>query len=75
MIKAAARFIERPMQTPNLVKTTGYLVSTISVILLGAVAWKGAKDNAVLLTCLIAGMAASIIGMLLRWISYQIDEE
>ena len=75
MIKAAARFIARPMQTPNLVKTTGYLVSTISVILLGVVAWKGAKDNPVLLACLVAGMAASIIGMLLRWTSYQIDGE
>lgn len=62
------------MRTSNAIKTAGYLVSTMSVLSLGVVSWKSASHNALLLICLIAGMAASIIGMLLRWISYQVQE-
>ena len=56
-------------------KGLGYLVSTCSVILLGIVAWKGAKDDPVLLGCLIAGMAASVAGMGLRWLSHRQSEK
>jgi hypothetical protein len=56
-------------------KGLGYLVSTISVVLLGIVAWKGASEQPLLLVCLIAGMAASVIGMALRWISHRIDRK
>ena len=56
-------------------KGLGYLVSTLSVILLGIVAWKGAKEDPVLLGCLIAGMAASVAGMGLRWLSHRLGEK
>jgi hypothetical protein len=56
-------------------KGLGYLISTISVVLLGIVAWKGASEQPLLLICLIAGMAASIVGMCLRWISHRLDQK
>lgn len=56
-------------------KGLGYLVSTISVILLGIVAWKGAREEPLLLACLIAGMIASVAGMTLRWISHRLSEK
>ena len=63
------------MKTPNAIKTTGYLVSTLSVVLLGIVSWKAAQESPLLMLCLAGGMVASVLGMLLRWISYQIDKE
>ena len=54
-----------------MLKTSGYLVSTISVVLLGVVSWESASKNPVLLSCLIMGMTASTVGMLLRWLSYR----
>lgn len=62
------------MRASNTIKTTGYLVSTVSVILLGIVSWKAASEQPVLMICLIVGMLASVVGMLLRWISYQVQE-
>jgi hypothetical protein len=59
---------------PAVIKSAGYLVSSISVMLLGAVAWKSASKDSVLLGCLIAGMALSVLGMIFRWVSYQMDE-
>jgi hypothetical protein len=56
-------------------KGIGYFVSTISVILLGIVALEGAKEKPLLLACLIAGMAASVLGMTLRWWSHRRDRE
>ena len=56
-------------------KGLGYLVSTLSVILLGIVAWKGAREDPVLFTCLIAGMVASVAGMSLRWLSHRLSEK
>jgi hypothetical protein len=52
----------------------GYLVSSASVLLLGAVAWKSASEDPLMLACLIGGMIASIVGMSLRWISHRIDQ-
>lgn len=52
----------------------GYLISTMSVVLLGAVAWESARDDANLLLALIVGVAASILGMLLRWLSFLQDQ-
>jgi hypothetical protein len=57
------------------IKTCGYLVSTVSVLLLGIVSWKGTQSEPLLRTCLCAGMAASIAGMILRWASYQIEKK
>jgi hypothetical protein len=48
-------------------KGGGYLISSVSVLLLGLVAWDGAKDHPPLVAALIGGMAASIIGMAMRW--------
>jgi membrane protein DedA with SNARE-associated domain len=59
----------------SLFKGLGYLVSTISVVLLGIVAWKSASEDPWLLACLIAGMAASVLGMALRWISHRIEQK
>ena len=59
----------------SLLKGLGYLVSTFSVILLGIVAWKGAREEPLLLVCLIAGMAASVVGMGLRWLSHRLSEK
>ncbi len=55
---------------PLVIKTIGYLVSGVSVVLLGIAAWDGVADKPPLLACLVAGMAASIIGMFCRWFSY-----
>lgn len=54
-----------------MLKTCGYLVSTISVLLLGFVSWSGASGDPLLFTCLIVGMLASVLGMFLRWSSYR----
>lgn len=53
-----------------MLKTAGYLISTISVLLLGAVAWTGTADHPEFRILLILGMATSIAGMALRWLSY-----
>ena len=58
-----------------MIKTLGYLISSVSVLLLGLVAWDGAKDKPLLLTCLVIGMATSILGMFLRWLSYRKNEK
>lgn len=55
-------------------KGFGYLVSIVSVLLLGAAAWKTASQEPLLLLCLVAGMATSILGMGLRYYSYRRDE-
>lgn len=62
------------MQEPNIVKTTGYIVSTLSVLLLGLVSWKSAQQSPALMACLIGGMLCSVLGMAMRWLSYQIDK-
>jgi len=59
----------------SLFKGLGYLVSAISVVLLGIVAWKSASEQPLLFACLLLGMAASIAGMGLRWISHRISEK
>ncbi|HVQ07922.1 MAG TPA: hypothetical protein VMS43_05765 [Allosphingosinicella sp.] len=59
----------------SLFKGFGYLLSTISVFLLGVVSWKSASEHPWLLACLIAGIAASVLGMSLRWISHRIEQK
>jgi hypothetical protein len=56
--------------SPFVLKTAGYLVSSFSVLSLGVAAWASAAEHPLMLACLIAGMAASITGMGLRWWSY-----
>jgi NADH:ubiquinone oxidoreductase subunit 6 (subunit J) len=55
-------------------KTIGYVISILSVILLGTAAWQTTKGNDFLQMCLIGGMIASVLGMLLRWISHLQDQ-
>ena len=47
----------------------GYLVSIISVLLLGAVAWPKPDEPRWKLLALVAGMVLSIVGMGLRWLA------
>lgn len=53
-----------------MLKTSGYLVSTVSVLLLGVVSWQSASTNPLIFACLIAGMLSSVGGMFLRWLSF-----
>jgi hypothetical protein len=51
-------------------KGLGYLVSMLSVGLLGAIAWPKADDPSWHLPVLIVGMATSILGMAFRYKSH-----
>lgn len=51
-------------------KATGYLVSSVSVLFLGAISWPKSDDPPWYLPFLIIGMAASILGMGFRWIAH-----
>jgi biotin transporter BioY len=62
------------MNLPLLLKTGGYLVSTISVVLLATVAAPKAAESPIMLACLIGGALTSIVGMACRWLSYQIEK-
>jgi xanthine/uracil permease len=55
-------------------KGLGYSTSSVSVFLLAAVSWDGARKSGVLTACLIAGVMASIVGMFLRWLTYEIEK-
>jgi len=48
-------------------KGLGYLVSIVSVLVLGAVAWPKPEDPHWHMAALVAGMATSIIGMGFRY--------
>ena len=56
------------------VKSLGYFISTISVILLASVSWSKAQANPLMLACLAGGAVTSIIGMFCRWLSYEIEQ-
>lgn len=60
--------------SPLAIKTCGYLVSIISVVLLAIVAWPGASKDPLLAAALVVGAVASVLGMGLRWLSYWIEE-
>ena len=63
------------MNVVSTLKGLGYLVSTLSVVLLGIVAWKSASEQPLLFFCLILGMLASVAGMSLRWISHRMEQK
>jgi uncharacterized membrane protein YhhN len=52
-------------------KGLGYLISTVSVFLLGVAAWPKPEDPPEKTWLLIGGMAASILGMFLRYLSHR----
>jgi hypothetical protein len=51
-------------------KAAGYLVSIASVLLLGAVAWPAPQEPDWVMPALILGMAASVLGMGLRYVAH-----
>ena len=61
------------MRRSSRLKGSGYLVSSISVFLLGIPALKSAKDEPAMLLVVIVGMALSILGMALRWRSHRVE--
>ena len=58
----------------RVLKGSGYLVSTVSVILLAFVSWSSASKSSLLVACLIGGAASSIVGMFCRWLTYEIEK-
>lgn len=56
------------------IKTVGYGISVLSVLLLGIVSWKNASRDPLLAICLFTGAATSMAGMGMRWWSYEIEE-
>ena len=58
-----------------MLKTFGYVVSAVSVLLLGLVTWQSVANNSLMRICLILGMILAGVGMFLRWLSYREDEE
>ena len=56
------------------VKSIGYVISTISVALLGIIAWEAA-DEGWMRPLVILGVLASIVGMALRWLTYREDKK
>jgi hypothetical protein len=56
-------------------KGAGYMISTVSVALLGAVSWDATQGKPLLRWALIGGMAASVIGMAVRMISHIRDKK
>ena len=60
---------------PLFLKSLGYFVSIISVILLGIVAWEVASHDDFLFACLVGGMVTSVIGMGLRWTSFYVKDK
>ena len=63
------------MREASALKGFGYLTSTVSVILLGIVAFKSASQEPLMLACLLLGMATSVGGMLLRWRSHRLEQK
>jgi hypothetical protein len=55
-------------------KGLGYLISTASVVLLGAVAWPKPDEPHWKAVILVVGMAASVIGMGVRFMSHRKEQ-
>ncbi|TPM31895.1 hypothetical protein [Mesorhizobium sp. B2-3-4] len=58
----------------HLLKGVGYLISTLSVVLLAVVSWSSASKSPLLVACLLFGAAASVAGMFCRWLTYEIEK-
>ena len=55
-------------------KGLGYLISTVSVVLLGIVAWPKPDEPQWKAGIVVLGMAASIVGMFLRFLSHRREQ-
>ena len=51
----------------------GYFISTVSVLFLGVVAWPGPSDPDWHAWAVVIGMATSVLGMLVRFLSHRRD--
>jgi hypothetical protein len=60
--------------SPLTLKGIGYVISTISVVLLAIVSWRHASNDLLLAVCLVGGVATSIAGMCFRWASYVLEK-
>ena len=56
-------------------KGVGYLISSVSVLFLGIVAWPGADEPQWHGAAIIVGMLLSIMGMGVRFMSHQQDRK
>ena len=56
-------------------KGGGYLVSTVSVVLLAVPGIKAAMETPILFVCVLGGAATSIGGMYLRWRSHRAEQK
>jgi hypothetical protein len=56
-------------------KGLGYLISTISVLFLGIVAWPGPTEPRWQAWAVAIGMATSILGMSIRFLSHRQDRK
>jgi uncharacterized membrane protein YhhN len=56
-------------------KGLGYLISTISVFLLGAAAWPRPEDPPGQTWLVAGGMATSVLGMFARYLSHRKENE
>jgi len=67
--------IDRAMRksSPVDLKGLGYLISSVSVILLGIAAWPGPDKPRWIAIALVLGMAVSIAGMFVRYLSHRKD--
>jgi hypothetical protein len=54
-------------------KLSGYLVSTISVMILALVAWQTTETEGLRLLVILSA-SLSVLGMVLRWVSFERDE-
>lgn len=56
-----------------MLKLSGYLVSTISVMILALVAWQSTELDGLRVLVVLSAIL-SVVGMVLRWISFERDE-
>jgi hypothetical protein len=57
------------------VKGVGYLVSSVSVLLLAVFPLKDAMKDPLLFFCLAGGVLLSILGMVLRYLSHRREQQ
>jgi hypothetical protein len=62
------------MRRVSRIKGAGYLVSSLSVLLLAIPGLKAAMENPWFGVCLAVGVIASIGGMMLRWHSHRLEQ-
>jgi hypothetical protein len=62
------------MRKASRLKGGGYLTSTISVALLAVPAVESARDDPLMMACIVTGSLLSVTGMALRWRSHRREQ-